>query len=1216
MGKFQKLINKLSHNRKVSLGVILLCLVLMLSILVPTLANFIKEDTSITTAVWDGSIASSYKSGDGTKENPYIISNGSELAYFKYKLAETNYSDTYFSISNNIILNEGTLRYNSESGIEYLLNGTTYYVEYYTNKYYDNPEKNGAEIGTINIFPSLNNFSGHLEGNLHTIFGLYLTESSSENLAFFQNLEGSIQNLFFKNTLVYGGTNTAGLAISSDDVTLNNVLFDGFISNKLQGTSKTITGSLNAESMAILNYETTNYIDLKNKLPFINEIITAKITGNYELEGSSEETNISINGVSVTNGSFSIDLETLTDNISVVTSTTSLFPVTLNFTNFDYEITYNYSLAAGFIANAKNTVLTNVVNATDVSGNFISSGLVGIATGNLKIAQSYNRGKIISLALGAGLIGHTETSDEEINISRSYNSGEILADETGGLLGFINYNLSNLLITNSFEGTKNTPLAISHETGITITNSYVSDSNNTNENFIYKDINELKDETFLKEILEFNKYISDEDFNENPYNIWRYELEEFPLIHYDKIITNVVQLHLESLVYKEYHPNLENKIIKSNITFSLEEVNAFDSIKNKEYFISDSTEILTKEDLNQITSWTNYEEIHQITDEGIYVIYIKITDYKNRVSYLNSDSLILDLTKPEVSLSNDQIIWTEYEEDAEIIYTNKIEKIKINAQDNLSGIAYIKYIIADKTYSKFELSELDENIWNDYNDEILINDLGKQIVYVQVLDNAENITYLNTCYFNYQGYIIENAYVGLGNNPSYLGLPLNITSNSIFTIKIAYEEETPKINENLIHNIRTNILLPKNTEIKIINHLDNKVYSYEISTDEDIYNFNNSCPLEVSDCQKKAKYPFAIFKERGKATANIYEEINYYNNGKYQENFTVILDFSKTSINQNYENVEVYLETEDLNNNLIRSTIKSSIQNINLYSKVNEDSSRAKIYLTTDYLGNPIMLNTNSITEINLTSGINYKRTQEFKIIDTSYEYGNLGFEIKLENSNGETISKEYLKNIAFQIGNENYFMEEDNTVRILGSSIQNETNKTLKIITYEGNSGLDEGNYYFKIKSFKSSGGYIASDSSVSEITLPVIVSKSNYNKSYNIEMDLDSKIINKTNATESVNFTLKQEGELSNKKIKVSLYEKAELTAYNQNYNLVDLKNYIFDSFEHSENYSYIVSEDINFTINFNPEKFNNTGYQLIFELYDGDKRIDLVKKYFIVK
>lgn len=55
---------------------------------------------------WNGSVASSYAFGDGTQTNPYLISNGEELAYLRYQVNNgQNYSGTYFKLVSNINLN-------------------------------------------------------------------------------------------------------------------------------------------------------------------------------------------------------------------------------------------------------------------------------------------------------------------------------------------------------------------------------------------------------------------------------------------------------------------------------------------------------------------------------------------------------------------------------------------------------------------------------------------------------------------------------------------------------------------------------------------------------------------------------------------------------------------------------------------------------------------------------------------------------------------------------------------------------------------------------------------------------------------------------------------------------------------------------------------------------------------------------------------------------
>lgn len=60
------------------------------------------------TEVWDGSIAKSFAGGKGTKDDPYQIATGSQLAYFAERVnAEEygeKYADTYFELTEDIDL--------------------------------------------------------------------------------------------------------------------------------------------------------------------------------------------------------------------------------------------------------------------------------------------------------------------------------------------------------------------------------------------------------------------------------------------------------------------------------------------------------------------------------------------------------------------------------------------------------------------------------------------------------------------------------------------------------------------------------------------------------------------------------------------------------------------------------------------------------------------------------------------------------------------------------------------------------------------------------------------------------------------------------------------------------------------------------------------------------------------------------------------------------
>lgn len=57
-------------------------------------------------AAWNGSVASSYSFGNGTQNNPYLISSGAELAYLQNQVSNgQNYSGVYFKLISDINLN-------------------------------------------------------------------------------------------------------------------------------------------------------------------------------------------------------------------------------------------------------------------------------------------------------------------------------------------------------------------------------------------------------------------------------------------------------------------------------------------------------------------------------------------------------------------------------------------------------------------------------------------------------------------------------------------------------------------------------------------------------------------------------------------------------------------------------------------------------------------------------------------------------------------------------------------------------------------------------------------------------------------------------------------------------------------------------------------------------------------------------------------------------
>ena len=82
-------------------------LVLIASFFIYNLFTATLTLSDLDNEIWDGvEVATSFSGGNGTKENPYQISNGSELAYLKKVVEEetlNDLKDTYILLANELL---------------------------------------------------------------------------------------------------------------------------------------------------------------------------------------------------------------------------------------------------------------------------------------------------------------------------------------------------------------------------------------------------------------------------------------------------------------------------------------------------------------------------------------------------------------------------------------------------------------------------------------------------------------------------------------------------------------------------------------------------------------------------------------------------------------------------------------------------------------------------------------------------------------------------------------------------------------------------------------------------------------------------------------------------------------------------------------------------------------------------------------------------------
>ena len=143
------------------------------------------------TEVWDGSVAESFAGGKGTKDDPYQIANGSQLAYFAKRVnAEEygeKYADTYFELTEDIDLGGKEWTPVGETVADLIMGGHEYFV-----------------------------FSGNFDGNGYIIKNLTIgTETSpysGDVCGLFGATSGTIEDVVLENVSInyVGGNHSSG----------------------------------------------------------------------------------------------------------------------------------------------------------------------------------------------------------------------------------------------------------------------------------------------------------------------------------------------------------------------------------------------------------------------------------------------------------------------------------------------------------------------------------------------------------------------------------------------------------------------------------------------------------------------------------------------------------------------------------------------------------------------------------------------------------------------------------------------------------------------------------------------------------------------------------------------------------------------------------------------------------------------------------------------
>lgn len=230
------------NNIKFLILGILVIVSLIIFLFSKTFSNVVTNEEYEKYLLWDGTVATSFNSGDGTEENPYTISTGAELMYFASIADEEKYNTAYYKLNENI-----------------------------------NMDKND--------FTSIKEFSGHFDGNGYSI--AFMNIIGKDNIGFFASIKNAdIRNLNLKEITIENKEANIGILVgNSVNSNIQNVaIYDSIIKTEKGNIGGLIGTSINSKINGCyintsINYENARYIvgnndsvsNITNSVIFSNE---------------------------------------------------------------------------------------------------------------------------------------------------------------------------------------------------------------------------------------------------------------------------------------------------------------------------------------------------------------------------------------------------------------------------------------------------------------------------------------------------------------------------------------------------------------------------------------------------------------------------------------------------------------------------------------------------------------------------------------------------------------------------------------------------------------------------------------------------------------------------------------------------------------------------------------------------------------------------------
>ena len=378
---------------------------------------------------WDGTTAKDFACGAGTKLSPYIILTAEQLAHLSFVVGakDSEYSDKYFKLGADILLNDGTLI--DENGA--LIADSTKLHKW-------------TPIGNSSVV-----FNANFDGDGHTVSGIFINTTSTHN-GLFGNVSGTVQNVTVKDSWVSGGNTTAGV-IGYNRGTIRNVTNRASVTSTNGPVGGVLGSNENTYGKVSIIENVYNYGVIKGKsdvggvIGFMDRIQLTNAENFGLIEGETYSGGIWGGAKSTT-----VDAKNLVNHEKIIGKSnvggiggycghygvgSKYSSLCGTLTNVRNEGDVEGSSNVGGICGAFGGSVTAGSNVASIFGTKYVGGIFGNADFSTTVAL-YNTGDVEGTQNVGGVIGY----NQEGVTSSAYSTGKVVGDSLVGLMIGYNYN--------------------------------------------------------------------------------------------------------------------------------------------------------------------------------------------------------------------------------------------------------------------------------------------------------------------------------------------------------------------------------------------------------------------------------------------------------------------------------------------------------------------------------------------------------------------------------------------------------------------------------------------------------------------------------------------------------------------------------------------------------------------------------------------------------